>query len=70
MSDLFYRLGHALLNQAIRLYYRRIEVVGRDHLPNTGPAILVSNHPNSVMDAILDTPDFRLPFTLARPLQP
>ena len=52
-SEWFYRLGRAFLNQTIRLYYRRIEVAGRDHIPSSGPAILVANHPNSSADAFL-----------------
>ncbi|MFQ5724566.1 MAG: 1-acyl-sn-glycerol-3-phosphate acyltransferase [Terriglobia bacterium] len=53
MNDWFYRFGRALLNQTIRLYYRRLEVVGRERIPATGPAILVANHPNSSADAFL-----------------
>ncbi len=52
-NDWFYRLARAFLNQTIRLYYRRIEVAGRDHIPSSGPAILVANHPNSSADAFL-----------------
>ncbi|MFQ5778078.1 MAG: 1-acyl-sn-glycerol-3-phosphate acyltransferase [Terriglobia bacterium] len=53
MSDWFYRCGRALLDQTIRLYYRRIEVVGRERIPATGPGIIVANHPNSSPDAFL-----------------
>ncbi len=53
MNDWFYRFGRALLDQSIRLYYRRIELVGGEQIPPTGPAILVANHPNSVTDAFL-----------------
>src|SRR3989304_5482523 len=53
MSESFYWFGRALLNQTSRLYYRRIEVAGREHIPAAGPAILVANHPNSVADAFL-----------------
>ena len=53
MSEWFYWCGRALLNQTSRLYYRRIEVTGREHIPAAGPAILVANHPNSVADAFL-----------------
>lgn len=53
MRDRFYRVGRALLNQSVRLYYRRVEVVGAQQIPSTGPAIIVANHPNSVADAFL-----------------
>ena len=53
MNDWFYRFGRVLLNQTVRLYYRRIEVIGRDRMPATGPAIIVANHPNSWADAFL-----------------
>lgn len=53
MADWFYRIGRALLDQSIRLYYRRIEVASRARIPPSGPAILVANHPNSVADAFL-----------------
>lgn len=53
MGNWFYAFGRELLNQTCRLYYRRIEVEGREHIPAAGPAILVANHPNSVADAFL-----------------
>jgi 1-acyl-sn-glycerol-3-phosphate acyltransferase len=53
MGDWVYAFGRELLNQTCRLYYRRIEVEGRERIPATGPAILVANHPNSVADAFV-----------------
>lgn len=53
MNDWLYRLGHGLLDLSVRLYYRHIEVAGRELIPASGPAILVANHPNSVADAFL-----------------
>jgi len=48
-----HRFARTLFDQTIRLYYGRIEVTGREHVPPAGPVILVANHPNSVADACL-----------------
>src|SRR6266581_4422698 len=53
MKGWLYRFARSLFDQTIRLYYGRIEVTGRDHVPAAGPVILVANHPNSVADACL-----------------
>ncbi len=46
----------------LRLYYPRIEVKGREHLPASGPVIFVLNHPNGLLDPLL------LIATLQRPV--
>ena len=53
MKGWLYRFARSLFDQTIRLYYGRIEVTGRDHVPAAGPVVLVANHPNSVADACL-----------------
>jgi len=35
---------------ALRVFFRRIEVVGAEHVPATGPVIFVLNHPNALID--------------------
>jgi glycerol-3-phosphate O-acyltransferase / dihydroxyacetone phosphate acyltransferase len=37
---------------AVRWYYREVVIDGADRVPHTGPALLVANHPNELMDAI------------------
>ena len=37
----------------LSLFYRRIEVVGAEHIPRSGPLIVAANHHNSVVDAML-----------------
>jgi 1-acyl-sn-glycerol-3-phosphate acyltransferase len=36
-----------------KFYYPRIEVTGSELIPRTGPVLLVANHPNSLIDAVL-----------------
>ncbi|HEX9755956.1 MAG TPA: lysophospholipid acyltransferase family protein [Gemmatimonadales bacterium] len=42
-----------LLCSVLKLFYRRIEVTGREHLPADGPVVFVLNHPNSLMDPLV-----------------
>nr|HRC85409.1 lysophospholipid acyltransferase family protein [Thermoanaerobaculia bacterium] len=36
-----------------RIFFRELEVVGRDRLPASGPLIVVANHVNSLVDPLL-----------------
>jgi 1-acyl-sn-glycerol-3-phosphate acyltransferase len=44
------RIIVALLRFAMRIYFRRVEVVGVEHVPLTAPVIFVLNHPNALVD--------------------
>ena len=44
------RIIVALLRFAIRIYFRRVEVVGVEHVPRDTPVIFVLNHPNALVD--------------------
>ncbi|MGH7523997.1 MAG: lysophospholipid acyltransferase family protein, partial [Gemmatimonadales bacterium] len=37
----------------VRIFFRRIAVTGAEHVPATGPLLLVVNHPNSLVDPLL-----------------
>ncbi len=42
----------ALLRFALRIYFRRIEVTGVEHVPHDTPVIFVLNHPNALVDPV------------------
>ena len=48
-----YVIVRALTRFLVNLFYRRIEVVGAEHVPATGPLIVAANHHNSLVDAML-----------------
>ena len=37
----------------LRLFFRRIEVAGHNHVPAAGPVIFILNHPNALMDPLV-----------------
>src|SRR6266702_6596901 len=39
-----------VLRLALRIYFRRIEVAGLEHIPHDTPIIFVLNHPNALVD--------------------
>ncbi len=43
------------LHVVVRVFFRSIEVSGRENVPRTGPVIFVGNHPNSLLDPVLVT---------------
>ena len=44
---------YPLVGFGLTLFYKKIEVAGRENLPKNKPVLLVVNHQNSFMDAIL-----------------
>ena len=48
-----YALLRAIAGVALRWYYRDIHVVGTDRIPRDRPLLLVVNHPNALVDALL-----------------
>jgi 1-acyl-sn-glycerol-3-phosphate acyltransferase len=48
-----YVLLRAIARVALRWYYRDIQVEGLERFPRRGPLLLVVNHPNALVDALL-----------------
>ena len=44
---------HAIISIALRLFFRRIEVVNVERVPRSGPLLFVLNHPNGLVDPAL-----------------
>ncbi len=52
-QSLIYRLFRGFIRASVTIYFRTIEVSGRERIPASGPVVLVANHPNSIIDAFL-----------------
>lgn len=48
-----YTLVRTLSRFLLRLFYARVEVVGAEKVPSSGPLIVAANHHNSIVDAML-----------------
>jgi glycerol-3-phosphate O-acyltransferase / dihydroxyacetone phosphate acyltransferase len=48
-----YAILRAVSRIALRWFYREIEVVGADRIPQTGPLLVAANHPNALIDALV-----------------
>lgn len=51
-ADVLLRLIRAYFRIALRLHYSTIEVEGMENVPPTGPVLLLSNHPNALIDPL------------------
>ena len=49
---------------ALRWFYRDVELSGIEHVPSNGAALLASNHPNALVDALVIGCTLRRPVTL------
>jgi 1-acyl-sn-glycerol-3-phosphate acyltransferase len=52
-GSLAYRVVRAMIRLLLWVFYRRIDVVGRERIPESGGVIVAANHHNSLVDAML-----------------
>ncbi len=50
---MIYFLLRALLRHALQIYFREVEIEGREDVPAEGPLLLAANHPNTLIDVLL-----------------
>src|SRR5687768_8669168 len=43
----------AFSRAVLAVFYRRVEIIGREHVPATGPLIVAANHQNGLVDPML-----------------
>jgi glycerol-3-phosphate O-acyltransferase / dihydroxyacetone phosphate acyltransferase len=43
----------AFFRVVVSTFFRRVEVVGQEHVPADGPVIFAANHPNALMDGLV-----------------
>ncbi|SHK18498.1 lysophospholipid acyltransferase family protein [Hymenobacter psychrotolerans] len=58
---LFYTVMKPLVQVALRVFFRRLEIRHRDRLQTPGPLLMVSNHPNTLMDPLVVAANRRQP---------
>lgn len=59
-----YRVLRWLLRISVRVFFRRIEVEGMENVPSSGPVLLVPNHPNALVDALVVLMHIKRPVSL------
>jgi glycerol-3-phosphate O-acyltransferase / dihydroxyacetone phosphate acyltransferase len=47
------RFIEALCRLMLRVFFRRVDAVGLENVPDSGPLLMVANHPNGLMDPLL-----------------
>ena len=58
---LFYTVMKPVVQLALRVFFRRLEIRHRERLDQAGPMLIVSNHPNTLMDPLVVAANRRRP---------
>ena len=59
-----YRILRWLSLVSVRIFFRRIEVEGIENVPASGPVLLVPNHPNAIVDALMVVINLKRPISV------
>ena len=51
----------ALVRFGLWLFYRKVTILNREKMPSSGPLIVVTNHPNTIVDPFLAAAQFKQP---------
>jgi len=62
-----YRLFRGIARFLVALFYRRVEVIGLERIPASGPLLAAANHQQGLMDALLLAATFPRPLRFAIP---
>lgn len=50
---MLYSILKRIVRMSLNLYFRKIDVIGTENIPENGPVIFVSNHPSALIDPLL-----------------
>lgn len=50
---MLYTILKRIIRMSLNVYFRRIDVIGAEKVPDNGPIIFVSNHPSALIDPLL-----------------
>ena len=50
---MIYHFLKQIIKIAIYIYFKKVVVTGKENIPDKGPLIIVGNHPNTFMDALI-----------------
>ncbi len=65
MRAVLYGLLISFLRVVTQVFFRRVEVSGAGFIPQTGPVVLVGNHPNSLLDPVMIATTAKRPVRMA-----